>query len=667
MPGFPLWLDIASVPSKGISATAKQADEELAAKEPPKAPVEPKEMPGVASDFGGSEAFNQDVDAGLSIEKEIYNFPQQEAAAPGVPVPAQEEEWKIGGKGTLNKLFKQDPERTAEAIRQGAEAVEQEGQQTANFYAQEREKEGARLAAYEAHRLENQQGIAQRQQEIDQAIKKYSTDLADTGQFWRNPGNIIAAFGAAIMDMGNRENTGWKMIQAAVNNDLENRRHIAGMHLGELRSNLHGYRQLAQDKEAGDLLANAEAYRIGALQLKEISGRFAGKKARATAETYISEMMQKSDALWSEWYSKAVLREPHIGQKVLEDLRKKAGSQEIQPGNQAGPLQGEQPPELPPNPYGPEPIPPAEAAKKTLGAKTPEQIKAQLSQMGGSTAQAPAAPAKPKRTPEQIAALKMLLSKEAFDKLMASDEAPKMPEPNAPQVSTHAQLSGSEARVRGSTRAAMALNADLIARSKVNGVPNKAKFDAIRKDDDAQYATLGSNEHLVAASLTAKSTAKLLSEMSVVEAACRKYGIDPDDFLGKLRPAVGGPIAGRIRQITNNRAFTGKAGSKEEAEDRALLQASEDLHQKMALNIVTYLASQGGKALTEEEIKQYSQVVGTGDNWARLMRGFRLLNGMSNEKAETMLSSNRRVRLRWKADNGLNIRESDYQGLQGAQ
>ncbi len=168
----------------------------------------------------------------------------------------------------------------SDAIDEGSRQEEKMGQQRADVLEGEINRQKEENATLAQHRQERMVGEQARQAQVDAAVDKYSRDLADTGQFWRNPGNIMAAMGAAMMALGGKAELGAQLVQNAINTDLSQRKHLADMHLGELRSNVAAYRQLEGDKEAGDLRASIESKKIAMMELDRISAQFQGPLAK---------------------------------------------------------------------------------------------------------------------------------------------------------------------------------------------------------------------------------------------------------------------------------------------------------------------------------------------------------------------------------------------------
>ncbi len=204
----------------------------------------------------------------------------------------------VGGKDLLDSATESRPEQVEQALNQGAAAAGQEGQEMAKVYQDRADEARQAAVVHRAQALEDQDALKQRQDVLDQQAQAYTADLNDQGKFWRNPGNIVAAIAFSLMPVtSNDPGVGVKLINQAVQQDLANRRATADMHLGELRSNLGEYRKLAGSREAGNQLAEAEAYRVAAQDIQRIGASYQGAKAQAQAQAMSAEFQQKADIL----------------------------------------------------------------------------------------------------------------------------------------------------------------------------------------------------------------------------------------------------------------------------------------------------------------------------------------------------------------------------------
>lgn len=215
------------------------------------------------------------------------------------------------GKERFEQATDTAPAMATEAIQEGAENQDQEGKELARFYKNEQDRASNMQANIVQRRQEDIFGEQQRQKEIEDRTRTYSQNLADRGAFWKNPGNIIAAIGFALMPFASEDKAiGIKLLDNAIQSDFNTRKTLADRELGELRSNLTGYRQIAQNRQSGDLLAQAEAYRIAAMEVQRIAASYQGPKAIAASKAMIAELTQKSNMLAMQAYRSNVYVPP---------------------------------------------------------------------------------------------------------------------------------------------------------------------------------------------------------------------------------------------------------------------------------------------------------------------------------------------------------------------
>ncbi len=198
------------------------------------------------------------------------------------------------GKDQVDRTFDEAEGLMQQAAAEGAEAQLGESKALEAHYKKQAESAANNAALILQRKQENAAEEMRRQQELEKQTNVYSQNLADRGAFWRNPGNVIAAIGFALMPFASDDKAiGIKLLNNAIQSDFNQRKAAADSHLGELRSNLSGYRQIARDKEAGDLLAQAESYRIAALEVQRIAAQYQGPKAQASAKAMVADLMNK--------------------------------------------------------------------------------------------------------------------------------------------------------------------------------------------------------------------------------------------------------------------------------------------------------------------------------------------------------------------------------------
>lgn len=209
------------------------------------------------------------------------------------------------GKSAYEDVTQNYPLRIAESLQEGARAQSEEGKALAEAYGKQSEEAAMRLADMRSRQQLEQQEMAAREQEIQQRTASYTKDLADSGKFWRNPGNVLSAIAFSLMPIaagGRDPEIGIRLVNQAIESDLAQRRQLADGHLGALRSNLSEYRKIAGDRQAGDQLAHSEALKVAALDVQRIGAQFQGAKAKAEADRLSNELMMKSTMLGMQVY-----------------------------------------------------------------------------------------------------------------------------------------------------------------------------------------------------------------------------------------------------------------------------------------------------------------------------------------------------------------------------
>ena len=273
-------------------------------------------FPGTPGQMQG----NEDAMAGLRAEMELDMglMGGSHKPPPAFYADAHEEYSGVGGKRG-KELFERaygdgpdaGPQRLQDAVRQSEAAQGQKQEAMVKFYDQEAERATLAAAQRKAALEQDAQEMRVRQENLEQATQHYTNDLADQGKFWTNPGNIIAAISFSLMPIfSNDPAIGVKLINQAIQQDLDHRRQAATGTLGALRSNLQGYHQIVGDRQAADQLAEAEARRIAAMEVERIAAKFESPIAKAKAEAIIQDLRIKTAQGYMQAYSQAKLFQP---------------------------------------------------------------------------------------------------------------------------------------------------------------------------------------------------------------------------------------------------------------------------------------------------------------------------------------------------------------------
>ncbi len=246
--------------------------------------------------------------AGQTAEDKVFNAQLHGGArGPGDVVQDEGENYLpfggVEGKQRFNRAY--DPSKLAKAFDDSSKAQGEKAEELKAHYEKQIADETQRMAVIKARRAEDSQQIEFQQKQLENKTRQYTDDLANQGKFWENPGNIISAISFSLMPIfSNDPAIGVKLINQAIDRDMNNRRNLADMHLGELRSNIGTYRKMAEDRQAGDMLAQAEAHRVAVLDVERISQKFASPIAKAQAEAIIQDQAMRYEQLRGQAFAR---------------------------------------------------------------------------------------------------------------------------------------------------------------------------------------------------------------------------------------------------------------------------------------------------------------------------------------------------------------------------
>ncbi len=317
----------------------------LAPAGPPAPPVDPPV--NTAGIPGGSESsMDTGEGTGAALLGRQFAFPRANIGMGAQPtvMPAYSDFTPAGGKegeAIFKEAFVGAPGRAREAMGEVGSIEDQSAQARQKFYEAEQPRQQEAAAVVQQHRLHNQEQLMARQAQLETATKNYSNDLADRGKFWRNPGNILSAVAAVLVQAaaGHQDPTaGIRVLNNAVNADFQQRKQLADMHMGELRTNLAAYRQLAGDIEGGDLLALAESKRIAGMEIERIGAQFQGPLAKAKAKAMKAQLDQQAALGYAQFYQHYIYNKPQLQDPRLAAEYKAEG--QAMPGVGPTPLKG---------------------------------------------------------------------------------------------------------------------------------------------------------------------------------------------------------------------------------------------------------------------------------------------------------------------------------------
>lgn len=297
-------------------------------------------QPGTPSDFAGNRDLVSGNDASGLVRQLVAPYMENPTRQGATVMPAYDDLSPLGAK-QWNDAFVTKPAEIDSAMRQGAQAQSDLGDSKADFYKRQYEQQQHDTAVMQEQRMVNQQEIQARQAELDAATKRYTNDLADTGKYWRNPGNIISSIGAALVSMGSPGDPGIgvRMVQQAVQADWDKRRQLADTHLGELKSNIGRYRQIYQDKELGDRMALAESTRVAAYELERIGAQFEGPIAKARTAAMSGELLKSYQVQMMQMRAQFVHHNARLENPLIKKEYEAAGAA-MPPGEGPTPVKG---------------------------------------------------------------------------------------------------------------------------------------------------------------------------------------------------------------------------------------------------------------------------------------------------------------------------------------
>ncbi len=552
----------------------------------------PPMYPGVEGDTSLADKVYGDEAAGAAAENTAFPMMQQRPKGPDGVVQGEGENYlPTQGKELFDETYVKGPQRLASAQQELGRLSANKSEALGQQYQQSAQQATEAMAANKARRAADDQEISIRQTQLDQAVTHYSNDLANQNKFWSSPGNIVSAIAFSLMPIfSNDPAIGVKLINQAIDRDMANRKDLANMHLGELRSNIGNYRKLAEDRNVGDQIAQSEAHRVAAMQIEQISSQFDSPISKAKALAMVEDQLMRANQTRMVAFN-------HYNYNTVRKLDPRVASAFEAPGK-AGNDDAWHSFTLP-----------AKSAGNAIGnvQGTPSTAR-DTSGAGGVLNQ---------MSPSQVVAL-------------------------AYQPGQIVKMADS-GQLQGQDLAVMARNS-IVARVKSITNENSPNYELeFNKNMKAELekAQKGSEAISKAAAPHMKGltvTRRMASDMATIEAELKGTGITPDSFLGELRNGLGGPLASKVQalRIKYNNDATDSPAQKQSMD---FLKASERFHQVLAQNIITFNHENIGGAQSPSELANIQQVINQGDGWGRI-KGFVNMNNQQYAAAyENALST----------------------------
>lgn len=309
---------VAGAPGAYIGATvdAGKRDLGLAGPPAPTAGAEDPIFPGTAGDMRGNDDALEALRAEMLLHESVVG--DNTKAPPKFYQDAGEDYSPVGGrrgKELLNRAYGDGPDdgpaRLQGAVRESEVAQSQKNEAMAKFYDGEATRATQAAATRKMAMEQDTAEMQMRQERMEKATQFYTDDLANKGQFWSKPENIVAAISFSLMPIFSSDpSIGVKLVNQAIQQDMEHRRQSASMALGAMRSNLDGYHKIVGDRQAGEQLAEAEARRVAAMEVERISAKFESPISKAKAEAIIQDLRIKSAQGYMQAYNQAKVFQP---------------------------------------------------------------------------------------------------------------------------------------------------------------------------------------------------------------------------------------------------------------------------------------------------------------------------------------------------------------------
>lgn len=522
----------------------------------------------------GTESSQDHVDRSIAIDdwRKLTTPTYSGPVGTTEVMPGFENYLPAGGKEKWDEILKRG-EELGSAIDAGAEAEAQKSTALADYVTREKARQDEVQAQVRARQLENQAEIAKQQKQIQDATERYSNDLADRGQYWKNPGNILSAIGAAFMVLASDDKAiGVKLIQQQMNADFNQRKALADMSLGEMRSNLAAYRQIAGDRDLGDRLAQADQNRIMAMEIDRIGQQFQGPIAKAKAAAIKQEFLRNYAVQMAQLHAAMIYNAPKPMPAPMAKAYKDMAT------------------------ANPNDMHPYANAKDWPGYTDPKKNSQAQGQPSGSAAAV--ASGKPGMGTRVDAAIKSVTGTSPVDEAVARVEA------RAPGARDLIKLYKNQLAEA--------------AYIKMGANPSPYRFRQIvaeiQEQDEKDAAKLA--EVASKAGDNQKGWGQFVADLRDFRQAAQSAGKDPDALLGEMRNLTPATWGNKYREM--EAAIKSKPDNKHAAAELANLNAVNRVHQMLSSKVVEYYHKNFGGAMSDLEMAKGAGVISENSNFQKI-------------------------------------------------
>ncbi len=465
------------------------------------------------------------------------------------------------------------PAKLEGAIRESGAAQTQKNEAMAKFYDGEAQRATSAAATRKMAMEQDAAEMRMRQERMEKATQFYTDDLNNRGAFWSKPENIVAAISFSLMPIFSSDPTvGVKLVNQAIQQDLEHRRQTAGMALGALRSNMDGYHKIVGDRQAGDQLAEAEARRIAALEVERIGAKFESPISKAKMEAIAQDLRIKASQGYMQAYNQAKVFSPAT---VTDPELFKHRTQGY------------------------------DGAWSSLNVKDVAPIQTVGAAANGSVG---------KGSPS----LAVGTGKGGGFTDHVSPEIKGMIRGGAPaEVAAQVAMNG---RIPGSANMfnALSIYVNRFAAAKAGGLQygpafEKAKADVIQDAKKELAAVPGLSFGKDGFAGRKATTQNLIASAQAIEASETANGRDPGKFLGVMRPLLGAGFSQKYEEIT--RAFESKGSTPAQARTQARDWAVASFRQRMQQELAKSYSDISGGAITDTELARLRAFISDGSDF----------------------------------------------------
>lgn len=566
--------------------------------------------------------------------------------------PAGEDFAPLGGnegRQIFQDALVNKPKEAGDALKETADLESKFSDSRANVLGDLHDSQAREQAALEERRQQNLQVVQAKQAQLEQASQRYASDLADKGKWWHQPGNIFAAFAANLMNLGSDDPlTGYKIIQSAINTDFKRRQELADMDLGNQKSNLASYRQMAGDQELGDRQALMDSYKIASMELDRLAAQAAGPIAKAKAKGVQALMAADVAKQRMALYRAAAYVRPQVTTPQMLGAYRQEGVAT----NGNGYTQYGQPPgtTVQPgtkNPYATpsqgQPVGAVSSGQASSGASSgPAVSESQATSMASKPAadwkDDPRVQEAERRSPGSIAAM---------DDEFVSATKNLFAEIGADPTTVHAGMTQKELEARLPTR-------------QQRVAYNKA-ITAFNKDQGEDYK--GMAERAAPISERISGYSRLGQDISQFQEMAGRLGTTPDKLLDTKTEQIVGP--GNMKTM-REWMLTNGVDNPTEKQVQEQLRAVANLKQTIAYNIITFSKSQFGANVSPGEEKIRQQFMGTDHSFGSLSNMQKLIGGPAQAAMNNAIQGAKynKSRIMWRIYGGNQPpKNSDFQGV----